>query len=294
MMIVDKLPLQSRDPIFIQDKGSNRCVLEGTISSKSKMCEYGILKTNPEKKGKMNNLEEERKRVESIGNDSRYGVGINGTITKFAFSKVAPYLSGQILELGPAEGLMTELIVKYGFLPELVEGSETLCANLSRKFPQLTINHSLFEEYNTDNKFDLIIMGHVLEHVENPEEILRKYSDYLKPDGFIWVAVPNANSIHRQVAVEMGLLGSVYDLNEADRQHGHRRVFDTKLLNDVFLAADLTNEITSGYWLKPLSNAQIEATWTPTMIDAFARMGSKYPEIAGEIIAVAKKRTKEK
>lgn len=237
----------------------------------------------------MDNLDEERNRVEFIGSDSRYGAGINGTITKFAFSKVLPYLSGAILELGPAEGLMTELIVQRGFSPELVEGSKTLCINLSRNFPDLKVNHALFEEYYTNQKFDLIIMGHVLEHVVDPTKILRKYSNLLSPGGLIWAAVPNANSLHRQVAVEMGLLETVYELNEADKQHGHRRVFDIDQLRKVFHDSGLEIEFEGGYWLKPLSNAQIEASWTAQMIDAFAKIGSKYPDIAGEIIMVAKK-----
>ena len=33
----------------------------------------------------------------------------------------------------------------------------------------------------------------------------------------------------------------------------------------------------AGYWLKPLSNQQIEELWTPSMLDAFMHLGERYP-----------------
>ena len=232
----------------------------------------------------------ELERLEAIGIDSKYAMGVNSKITRFAFSLLEKFLTNRILELGPAEGLMTKEICRAGFSPVLVEGSKTLSDNLKVKFPSLSVTHSLFEDYSTSDKFDLIIMGHVLEHVEDPIGILSLFSKYLSKDGIIWAAVPNAMSIHRQVAVKMGLLESVYSLNEADLMHGHRRVLDMKLLNDMFESSGLIVTNSGGYWLKPLSNAQIEASWNDEMILAFAKMGMIYPEIAGEIYLTAKQR----
>jgi hypothetical protein len=47
-------------------------------------------------------------------------------------------------------------------------------------------------------------------------------------------------------------------------------------------------EFFGGYWLKPLSNQQIEENWTPSMLDVFMRLGERYPDIAGEIYVVAR------
>jgi len=88
----------------------------------------------------------------------------------------------------------------------------------------------------------------------------------------------------------MGLLASETSLNEADIHHGHRRVFDPESFRQCFLAAGLAVEVFGGYWLKPLANAQIEATWTPTMLEAFMQLGERYPDIAGEIYVVAAER----
>ena len=99
--------------------------------------------------------------------------------------------------------------------------------------------------------------------------------------------MPNANSLHRQAAVLMGLLGSTKQLNETDKLIGHRRVYDLNTLQEDFLKADLKIICSGGYWLKPVSNAQIESSWNDEMIDAFLKLGEKYPDIAGEIYIVA-------
>ncbi len=85
----------------------------------------------------------------------------------------------------------------------------------------------------------------------------------------------------------MGLLDFEEQLNEADLHHGHRRVYNPETFRRDFRAAGLSIEVFGGYWLKPLSNGQIEADWTPRMLGAFMTLGERYPDIAGEIYVVA-------
>jgi 2-polyprenyl-3-methyl-5-hydroxy-6-metoxy-1,4-benzoquinol methylase len=193
-----------------------------------------------------------------------------------------------ILELGPAEGVMTELLAGTGKQLTLVEGSNLFCESLQRRFPDANIVHSLIEEFQSHEFFDNILLGHVLEHVENPVDILSRAKDWLKPEtGRLFGAVPNARSLHRQAAVIMGLLPKEDALNEMDLHHGHRRVFNPETFRNAFSQAGLIIEIFGGYWMKPISNAQIEASWTPEMIEAFMALGERYPDVAGEIYVVA-------
>ena len=69
--------------------------------------------------------------------------------------------------------------------------------------------------------------------------------------------------------------------------NGHRRVYDLNTLQEDFLNAGLKVICAGGYWLKPLSNSQIEKDWSKEMIEAFLKLGEKYPDIAGEIYVVA-------
>ena len=46
-----------------------------------------------------------------------------------------------------------------------------------------------------ENYFDVITMGHVIEHVHDPKEILVAVNRLLKPGGTLWIETPNINSV---------------------------------------------------------------------------------------------------
>jgi 2-polyprenyl-3-methyl-5-hydroxy-6-metoxy-1,4-benzoquinol methylase len=196
---------------------------------------------------------------------------------------------GSILELGPAEGFMTNHLAELGLPLTIVEGAGPFCEDLKRRFPQANVVHALFEEFTPEQKFNNIILGHVLEHVENPVDILSRCREWLTENGRILAAVPNARSLHRQAAVILGMLEFEEQLNESDLHHGHRRVYTPETFRRDFLASGLKIEFFGGYWLKPLSNGQIEKDWSPALLNAFMALGERYPDISGEIYIVAKR-----
>lgn len=249
-----------------------------------------MISKEPEMSNFLTKLSEEQRRLETIANVSLYSTGVSSDGMIYSFKIAQRYLIGKtLLELGPAEGVMTELLATTGKKLTVVEGSELFCQDLRKRFPEVTIIHSLFEEFQPDERFDNIILGHVLEHVEDAIAILVRAKQWLTPNtGRIFAAVPNARSLHRQAAVIMGLLKSEDALNETDIHHGHRRVFNPESFRNSFYQAGLSIEVFGGYWMKPLSNRQIEETWTPQMLDAFMQLGERYPDIAGEIYVVAR------
>lgn len=230
----------------------------------------------------------ESARLDAIAADSWYGKGINSTRIAYGANVFARHWRGpRCLELGPAEGLMTSVLTQHFADLTLVEGAEQFCRDLRERFPRATVVCSIFEEYTPPQPFDTIVLGHVLEHVESPQHILKQVHTWLAPGGVVCAAVPNAQSLHRQAAVLMGLLTTEDSLNDTDRHHGHRRVYDPASFRADFRAAGFTIAHFGGYWMKPLANAQIEATWTPAMLDAFMQLGERYPEIAAEIYVIA-------
>lgn len=232
----------------------------------------------------------EKEHLERISGASLYAAGANAATIKYSYKIAKRYLVGDtILEMGPAEGVMTDLLVEAGMKMTLVEGSLRFCKDLRNRFPDANVVHSLFEEFRPAQTFDNIILGHVLEHVQDPIDILSRAKHWLTPNsGRLFAAVPNARSLHRQAAVLMGMLPSEDTLNEMDVHHGHRRVFNPESFRNIFLQSGLRVEIFGGYWMKPVSNKQIETTWTPDMLEAFMEIGERYPDIAGEIYVVAR------
>jgi len=237
----------------------------------------------------MSAMDKELCRLEGIAKDSWYGRGVSRRMVEYSFRVMRRHLQpGCTLELGPAEGIMTDLLAPICQQLTLVEGAKTFCEDLRRRFPQARVEHCLIEEFSPAQTYNNIVLGHVLEHVEDPVTTLQKAGSWLRPTGRVLAAVPNSRSLHRQAAVLMGLLVDEQSLNETDVHHGHRRVFSPESFREIFVRAGLSVETFGGYWLKPVSNAQLEQSWTGDMIDAYMQLGERYPEIAAEIYAVAK------
>lgn len=230
----------------------------------------------------------QRQALERTARDSRYLNAANAAMIRYCERIFRRYMRGRsVLEMGPAEGVMTERLVANGYRVTVVEGSQHFCEQIRARLPGVEVVHALFEEYQPAGVFDNILLGHVLEHVEEPVNILRRVRRWLAPDGRVLAAVPNARSLHRQAAVIMGLLQAEDALNEMDRHHGHRRVYNPESFRQDFIQAGFRIEVFGGYWLKPLSNAQIEAHWTPRLLEAFMQLGERYPDIAAEIYIIA-------
>lgn len=230
----------------------------------------------------------EAARLDGIAADSWYSKGLNTATVEYCAEVFARHWKGtRCLEMGPAEGVMTGFLAPAFPDLTLVEGAEVFCSSLRGRFPRALVVHSLFEDFAPAAAFDTIVLGHVLEHVEDPVQILRRAASWLAPAGVLCAAVPNARSLHRQAAVLLGMLPSEHSLNPTDLHHGHRRLYDPERLRADFLAAGLSIRIFGGYWIKPLSNAQMEGTWPPETVRAFMQLGERYPDIAAEIYVVA-------
>jgi 2-polyprenyl-3-methyl-5-hydroxy-6-metoxy-1,4-benzoquinol methylase len=169
-----------------------------------------------------------------------------------------------------------------------VDGAEVFCRDLRERYPGVSVECALLEDYEPRRTHDNIVLGHVLEHVDDPVRVLSRVKGWLNPRGRVFAAVPNARSLHRQMGVVMNLLATEHTLNDVDRHHGHRRVYDPESFRRDFAAAGLHVELSGGYWIKTVANHQIEAHWTPDMIEAAMVVGERYPDIAAEIYIVAR------
>jgi len=204
----------------------------------------------------------------------------------FRYKTLKPFLTGpEGLELGPAEGQMTQFLKDDFERLTVVEGA----ANLLNQIPDydnVVKIHSLFENFEPDRRFNTIVMEHILEHIDSPVDLLKRATPWLAPGGKILAGVPNGNSIHRLAAVKMGMLGHQCDLNSRDLAQGHRRVYTHASFRlDIENAGLKVSEI-GGVFFKPLSNQQIQDNWTEDMILGFFELGKDFKEYAADIYAV--------
>jgi 2-polyprenyl-3-methyl-5-hydroxy-6-metoxy-1,4-benzoquinol methylase len=132
-------------------------------------------------------------------------------------------------------------------------------------------------------------MNHVLEHIEDPVFVLKKLKNYLSENGRLLVGVPNANSLHRLAGVKMGLLTSVYELNERDKSLGHYRVYDESLLRKHLEESGFYIEHAGGIFLKFLSNKQIEEFLDEKILDAYYELSDLMPQFCALIYMIGRR-----
>jgi SAM-dependent methyltransferase len=141
-------------------------------------------------------------------------------ITRF---KSAPAL----LELGLGHGYTAKIFARASERYVAVDGSSVVIERFQANTPdfQGEIVESYFEDYTPAEPFDIIVMGFILEHVDDPDLILKRYRAFLKPGGKLYVAVPNAKSMNRRLGLEMGMIDDIYSLNANDIALGHQRQY---------------------------------------------------------------------
>lgn len=175
----------------------------------------------------------------------------------------------------------------------IVEGSESIIEMFRREVDppaQVRLEHAYFEDFHTEQRFDVIEMGFVLEHVADPGLILRRFAEFLAPDGRLMIAVPNAHSLHRLVGHQAGLLADVCHLSEADLALGHRRYFDPSSIEVLINDCGLQVVGRAGLMLKPLTTGQLASlNLTPDIASAMDEVGFDLPDVCNAIFLEARR-----
>ena len=166
--------------------------------------------------------------------------------------------ASRVLELGYGDGLVTKDLIEQGHDVTVVEGAKSIAAAARAKWgSRVRIQHALFEEFTTEERFDAVLATHVLEHIDDPVALLRRLARWLSPSGRGIVIVPNCESIHRQLAVRMGLQPTLDTLGERDHLVGHQRVYSLSTLRRDVEAAGLAVVAERGFFLKVLPNSMM-------------------------------------
>jgi 2-polyprenyl-3-methyl-5-hydroxy-6-metoxy-1,4-benzoquinol methylase len=218
--------------------------------------------------------------------------GFEGRMNSASGERLIEHVEGRsCLEIGCAMGKVTSRLSRRCARVVVVEATSVYAKVVSEMgLPNVTVVQQLAEEFHTDERFDTIVISHVLEHVQSPDSLLRRCVKWLQPGGVILVVVPNAGSLHRRIGVLMNVLAHETELAEADIAIGHRRVYNPTTLRADISAAGLRVERLSGHFTKPLSNAQMDALPAATQ-EAFLDLGDQLaPELASELLAVCRVR----
>lgn len=199
--------------------------------------------------------------------------------------------AASLLELGLGHGYSTPLFARAFPRHVVLEGSPAVIKNFRRASTDCTaeILETYFENFETTERFDVIVMGFVLEHVDDPFSILTRFGKFLAPGGTLFVAVPNMESMNRRLGKLAGLLTDLQALSENDVLLGHKRYYSVKSLTTELQNAGYEVERTEGIYLKPMTTHQmISLDLGADIIEALCKLGTDYPELSCGILMQAK------
>ncbi|MEM7333744.1 MAG: class I SAM-dependent methyltransferase [Chloroflexota bacterium] len=128
--------------------------------------------------------------------------------------------AGTILDVGCATGYFLKAMAEKGWTAKGVEPSAYASA-YAREQLQLDVQTGVLADYQSEEKFDVITLWDVLEHVNDPLETLQQARQLLKPNGLIVISLPNPSGI------EAALFGNYWVGWERPR---HLFLFTPKLI----------------------------------------------------------------
>jgi SAM-dependent methyltransferase len=174
--------------------GANSNIIPHVYTNIVKCCCCGFIFCNPAIKGldhlernHYNNPDEYQSYIET-NNFSIYQVG-EKLIRKFK-------PTGNLLDVGAGKGDFVFLSNKNGYKSKGIEPSPRFC-DYSKQIYGVHLEQGYLgqKNYFQGEKFDVITLFHVLEHVYQPEQLLKNISGLLKDDGVVYIEIPNANAI---------------------------------------------------------------------------------------------------
>jgi 2-polyprenyl-3-methyl-5-hydroxy-6-metoxy-1,4-benzoquinol methylase len=110
------------------------------------------------------------------------------------------YATGMTLfEVGLGAGECMLAAREIGYVPFGIDVIERHVEDAIHKYG-LDAETADFIEFETDQKWDVLIMGDVIEHVSDPLAALKKAESLLTDDGAIWISTPSFESAYSLVA----------------------------------------------------------------------------------------------
>jgi 2-polyprenyl-3-methyl-5-hydroxy-6-metoxy-1,4-benzoquinol methylase len=192
-----------------------------------------------------------------------------------------------MLDLGLGHGFTVRQFSERFERYTVIDGSPEIIRQFREKYPdvRVDIRPGSFEDFHTEEKFDNIVMGFVLEHVDNPAAILRRFRRYLKPGGSIFVSVPNAEALNKRLGYAAGMIDSLMRLSPADELLGHQRLFTVASLSAMVELENFNVKGLEGLFLKPITTRQIQTLQlSEPILQAMLEVGVGYPELCVGIL----------
>ena len=147
---------------------------------------------------------------------------------------IKKYMKGNILEIGAGCGSFTRNYINTEINSiTLTEVDDKNISDLKKKFKNnQKIKIVKGTIYNINQKFDVIIYLHVLEHIKNDEEEIKEATKKLNIDGTLIIMVPAHQKIFSNLDSAVGHFRR-YEIDFFDKKFDQLEISSTKFLDSM-------------------------------------------------------------
>lgn len=114
---------------------------------------------------------------------------------------------------------------------------------------------------------DFIICSSLLHELEEPEKFLCQINEICSPATMVHINVPNANSVHRMLAMHMGIIKSLQNRSERNMIYQQSMVYDLQTLEGLVEKCGFKILEKGSFFIKPFTHEQMYRMMEEQIID---------------------------
>ncbi|MGY2127618.1 class I SAM-dependent methyltransferase [Blastococcus sp. SYSU DS0617] len=211
---------------------------------------------------------------------------------RLVLARVAAHAPRRLLEIGCGEApLFTDL---PGVVSVVVEPTPAFAArarHLAGDRPDVIVVEDLAERVDPaalGGGFDLVVLSCLLHEVPDPQLLLRAARGFCAPGGVLHVNVPSARSLHRLLAVAMGLIPDPAATSGTQRRMQQRGIYDAEGLEAELRTAGFAVRERGSLFVKPFTHGQMQRLvddgfLTPQLLDGLDALAGLLPDLGSEL-----------
>jgi 2-polyprenyl-3-methyl-5-hydroxy-6-metoxy-1,4-benzoquinol methylase len=174
---------------------------------------------------------------------------------------------------------------------QFIDNAKTYTKNNKVQFVTKFFEES-FEDIK-DLNFDFIICSSLLHEVPNPDKLLDSIYSSCSKNTILHIDVPNVYSFHRLLAVEMGLIPSIYEKSKTETEFQRTSHYDKQLFINTLEKHNFQILEFGTYLIKPFSNEQMEKLMlseiiSPKFVEGLEKTIKYLPDMGAEMFVNAR------
>lgn len=185
---------------------------------------------------------------------------------RLIISQLQRYNARRILEVGCGMAPLFESDLEFERMT-IVEPGAGFSANaraMSSDDARITVVESTLEDAVSTallegKTFDFIVAAALIHELPEPSSFLMALRAICSPQTTIHLSVPNARSLHRLLAMEMGLIQDIHELSDRQRKLQQHHTFDMEQLRQLCLQTGFMILDEGSHFIKPFTHNQMQA-----------------------------------